>query len=123
MSNYQGVVGRNHPSTSKEAAKHVDAGTQRDAILVILKEHGPMNCAEITPFLNDALGRTGTAYPIPRNQTATRMGELRDRGLVTYLLDDDGEVVERPTTGRNTGKVWTLVYQPKPRLRLVHVMA
>lgn len=108
-----GKVGRDHPETAKQAARLVKEGSQQAAILDILQDFGPMTAAEITPWLNSYLNRSS----ISRNQCATRILELREKGKVTALLDDQGEVVTRTTEGANKGIVWTLM----PRLVRVQV--
>lgn len=104
-------VGHNHPTTSAEAAGRVKVGSQQAALLAILAEVGEhgSTCAAAKPLLSDIMERD-----ISRNQTATRMGELGERGLAerTWLgADEDGRPIyeERPTdTTGNTGAVWRI---------------
>lgn len=103
-----GKVGRHHPDQSKRAAATVDAGTQQAHLLTIVDwwtSTGDVvgrTCAEAAPELSERVGHT-----VSRNQTATRMGELRDKCLVSELCDD-GVKVKRQTEGDNEGQVWVV---------------
>jgi len=93
-----GAVGRDHPETSRRAAS-LDAprfGTQRHRVLAALVP-GPATAAEVA-------SSTG----LSRNQTATRLGELRQGGFVAYLRTPGGTPVERRTGPRDTGLVQML---------------
>lgn len=97
-----GPVGRGHPATSRRAAATVKVGTQLSALLDIMG--GPaalvldgLTSAEAAPQLSMAVGHT-----ISRNQTTTRMGELRDRRLVV----DTGRT--RATENGNEATVWQI---------------
>lgn len=84
-----GVVSRKSPVTSLRAATEpsnvISFGTQRYNVLDALYTRGPLNAAEIAPLI----GRS-------RNQTATRLLELRRSGFVEYLVVND-DIVQRPT--------------------------
>jgi hypothetical protein len=97
IGNYSGAVGANHPETSRRAARRpsntVRFGTQRYKALTVLLS-GPKTAAEVADRLD-----------ISRNQTATRLGECRDRHLVEYVRDDEGNFVTRPTGPTDEGIV------------------
>lgn len=107
-----GKVGHRHPSTSRRAAATVRRGTQQSALLALVVAAGEqgVTCYEATEPLRMMLGRGDLA----RNQVATRMGELAERGLVTRLrlgvgaalAGHDSEFVERQTEGDNRAAVW-----------------
>jgi len=91
----EGMVGRRHPSTSKEAAARPKFKTQRYRVLSTLMVLGPSTCAEVADRLP----------PLTRNQCATRLKELRGGGYVAYFFNEDGEIEERPTGPRTHGQV------------------
>lgn len=96
-----GRVGRSHPGTSAAAAAdreyRVVWGNDRANCLLYLHARGPQTCAVVADH-----------FGISRNQTATRMKELRKMQLVTYLLDADGRPVKRATGPRSSGEVQRL---------------
>lgn len=93
-----GAVGNVHPATSRRAAYRatnvVRFGSQRWKVLAALRDLGPMTAAEVAPHLDRS-----------RNQTATRLLELHDGGLVAYVRDDRNERVTRPTSQHDEGLV------------------
>lgn len=125
-----GKVGAGHPSTSRRAASRVRRGTQLSALLAVVVTAGDdgVTCFEATSPMRTMLGRTD----LSRNQVATRMGELAERGLVTRRIAPGQTAdrwhysyryVERQTEGENTACVWW----PTPagiaeRERLRHVL-
>lgn len=97
-----GATGHGHPDTSRRAAVlgQVRFGTQKARLLSLIAGAGGdgMTAAE-------AAKRLG----LSRNQTATRLGELREDGWVVRLETADGKYVERATdTLGNTGIVHVL---------------
>lgn len=96
-----GKVSPDHPVTSHDAADFVKLNGQRAILLALVVEAGlhGLNNAEAAPKLSERLGRA-----ISRNQTATRMGELREKELVQRQRVD-GVVVLRTTGGRFRGEV------------------
>tara|TARA_R110002020_G_scaffold155677_3_gene336892 strand:- start:1659 stop:2063 length:405 start_codon:yes stop_codon:yes gene_type:complete len=101
-----GKVGRSHPETSRKAAKQVKSGTQKAQLILSLDVdylHGGKTAYELSASIFTSDGRT-----ISPNQTATRLGELREQGLVSYAFDQIGRPVERETTPGNTGIVHVL---------------
>ena len=53
--------------------------------------------------------RNGAGHPISTNQIATRLGEMREQGLVKYRRDElTGVIIERETTGTNSALVQEL---------------
>lgn len=88
-----GQVGRDHPATSKQAARSMRFGSQRHTVLGVVIGT-PSTAAEVA----DRLG-------LSRNQVATRLGELRQAGYVTWATDDHGRIVERATGPSDTGRV------------------
>jgi len=102
-----GKVGRSHPETSRKAAKRVKSGTQKAQLILDLNFHEEGKTAyELSASIFTADGRT-----ISPNQTATRLGELREQGLVSYAFDQIGRPVERETTPGNTGIVHVLTLE------------
>jgi len=85
-----GMVGNRHPGTAHRAARTPAAaprfGTQRWQVLRELS-FGAKTCAQLATLVGKS-----------RNQTAARVLELRESGLIRPLLDDDGQVVTRTTT-------------------------
>ena len=96
-----GAVGRGHPSTSRSAAytpsNVVRFGTQRHQCLAALRDRGPSTAARVALAVN-----------LSRNQTATRLGELREDGLVAYCRDDDGTYLTEQTSPNDEGIVQTI---------------
>lgn len=96
-----GQVGSDHPVTSHKAATIPlpRFGTQRHHALRALAHYGPSTAAEVAHRIG-----------VSRNQTATRLGELRKGGLVAYLRDpESGERIERETgPSGDTGLVQTI---------------
>ena len=93
-----GAVGKTHPETSKKAARTpsnvVRFGTQRHLVLCLLGSSGPMTAAEVA-----------LQADLSRNQTATRLGECRDAGLVRYVRDANGNFITRPTGPTDEGRL------------------
>jgi DNA-binding HxlR family transcriptional regulator len=53
--------------------------------------------------------RNTAGLPISQNQIATRLGEMREQGLVKYRRDNiTGLIIERETTGTNSALVQEL---------------
>lgn len=93
-----GAVRDGQPATAVKAARLVRRGTQHAAILLDLREAPAGRTAHELATLDTHL--VATRPGIPPNQAATRIDELRKRGLVTRLLDDSGAVVlRRAATG------------------------
>jgi len=89
-----GQVGRKHPETSRRAAKDPRFGTQKYRCLEVLSR-GARNAADVA-----------RAVGVSPNQTATRLGELREDGFVTYSRDEEGTILEGPTgRGEHSGRV------------------
>ena len=76
-----GPVGRDHPDTSKRAATKVRSGSQRYKVLQSLYDLGDQTAFELAQRVTHDDGRA-----IAANQIATRLGELRDLGLVVLVL-------------------------------------
>lgn len=100
-----GKVGATHPATSHHASMRVKSGTQKaQAILALrLNDREGMTAYELSSEILNGAGQ-----PISANQTATRLGELREQGLVQYRFDTIGRPIERETTPGNTGIVHML---------------
>ena len=96
-----GPVGGNHPDTSKRAASKVRSGSQRYKVLHTLYDSGGQTAFELSKRVTHDDGRA-----IAANQIATRLGELRDLGLVVRSREfTDGPMLERATTPGNRGIV------------------
>jgi hypothetical protein len=96
-----GPVGRDHPDTSKRAAMKVRSGSQRYKVLQTLYDFGGQTAFELSKRVTHDDGRA-----IAANQIATRLGELRDLGLVVRSRQfPDGPVLERATTAQHRGIV------------------
>lgn len=109
-----GKVGRLHPTSSVKAAGTVKVGSQLAHLLGIVTEsRDGITAADAAELLSERVGHT-----VSRNQTATRMGELGERGLVTRnqlgATDGGRPVYEtRPTDDQgNEGAVWRAVDRP-----------
>jgi len=100
-----GKVGTDHPETSHQAAMTVKSGSQKAQAIKALKDSHPEG---LTAFQLSELILNGAQRPISPNQAATRVGELHDQGLATYLFDEVGRPQERETTPGNTGQVHVL---------------
>jgi hypothetical protein len=98
-----GKVGKDHPDTSKQAARFVRyaVGTQKAQLLDYVRDGGPdgVTCAEVAGLIG-----------ISRNQCATRMGELRDDGWVEPKLGLQGEPVTRVATITSKGETRGVVH-------------
>lgn len=86
-----GAVSNAHPSTSRTSAytpsNVLRFGTQRFRCLTALREAGPSTAAKVAVLVG-----------LSRNQTATRLGELRMDGFVAYCRDEHGGYVTEPTS-------------------------
>jgi hypothetical protein len=92
-----GQVGTLHPDTSHKAASHSIPrwGTQRYSVLgALITLGGTATAAEVAVNVN-----------LSRNQTATRLGELREGGFVAYARDEAGARVSAPTGPTDEGLV------------------
>ncbi len=100
-----GKVGTNHPETSQRASMNVKSGSQKAQAIKALSEKGVegMTAFDLSTVIFNGAGRE-----ISPNQSATRLGELREQGLAVYLFDQAGRPVERETTPGNTGIVHVL---------------
>lgn len=98
-----GKVGRRHPDQSKHAAAIVRVGSQLAALLDIVYYADGVTSAEAAPGLSSLVG-----HPVSRNQTAARMLELRERGLVEAGTDGDGHPEKRTTSAGAEGQVWVV---------------
>ena len=92
-----GKTGSSHPSTSRVAGTTPRKGAGRHLVMRLLSMNGPSTARELSDSLD-----------FSPNQTATRVGELHDDLFVEYVLDADGELLERTTTPGNTGFVHQL---------------
>ena len=100
-----GKVGNDHPQTSHTAARQVKSGSQQALILLALWD-GPATAFTLSVEGNIT---NSAGYPVAPNQIATRLGELRDRGWVTYLRTfEGGPIYEEITTPGNSGQVQKL---------------
>jgi DNA-binding HxlR family transcriptional regulator len=97
-----GKVGKHHPETSKKASARVRSGSQRYNVLEALYNFGSKTGWE----LSEHYVRKESGDRISPNQIATRLGELRELGLVKRSrVCEDGEWLERVTTSGNTAIV------------------
>ena len=89
-----GKVGANHPATSYRAARTANVRGQKARLLEFVRDAGMggLTCYEASSLLG-----------VSPNQTATRMMELREMGLVRRLD------ATRPTTPGNHGHVHVIV--------------
>lgn len=100
-----GKVGNDHPETSQRASMRVKAGSQKAQAIRALDESDGTG---LTAYQLSKLVFNGAGDNLSPNQTATRLGELREQGLAMYLFDQVGRPVERETTPGNTGIVHVL---------------
>tara|TARA_R110002020_G_scaffold113958_1_gene262167 strand:- start:154 stop:564 length:411 start_codon:yes stop_codon:yes gene_type:complete len=100
-----GKVGNAHPETSQTASLRVKSGTQKAQAILSLGFADPdgLTAYELSTQIFNGAGQNLSA-----NQTATRLGELREQGLAVYLFDEVGRPVERETTPGNSGIVHIL---------------
>ena len=113
-----GRVGNNHPETSQRASMRVKSGSQKAQAIMALEESGADG---LTAYELSKLVFNGAGDNLSPNQTATRLGELREQGLAMYRFDQIGRPVERETTPGNTGLVHVLTrfgYEVSMDLRL-----
>lgn len=97
-----GQVGKNYPDTSKEAAYSVEFENERFDVLLMFSQFDMANTAMVADRL------VLTDPRLNRNRSATRVGELRKLGFLTYALDADGKIVRLPTNPPGTpGKKFT----------------
>tara|TARA_B100000029_G_scaffold40251_3_gene37634 strand:- start:10460 stop:10894 length:435 start_codon:yes stop_codon:yes gene_type:complete len=97
-----GKVGKYHPETSKKASARVRSGSQRYNVLEALHNFGGKTGWELSEYYV----RKESGDRISPNQIATRLGELRELGLVKRTrVSKDGEWLERVTTSGNTAIV------------------
>lgn len=110
-----GKVGHRHPDQARRAAATVRVGSQLDALLKIVYYQDGVTSSEAAPALSTRVG-----HPVSPNQTATRMLELRERGLVEAGTDGDGHPEMRPTSTGNTGQVWVVTDLGRDEIRRLH---
>ena len=100
-----GKVGNDHPATSQRASMRVKAGSQKAQAIRALDESDGNG---LTAYQLSKLIFNNAGDNLSPNQTATRLGELREQGLAGYLYDQAGIPVERETTPSNAGIVHVL---------------
>jgi Fe2+ or Zn2+ uptake regulation protein len=100
-----GTTGTHHPETSHEAGRKVKSGSQKHQILrAMYSVRDGMTAFDLYEKV-----KNGAGHPISTNQIATRLGEMREQGLVRYRRDElTGVILERETTPSNTGLVQEL---------------
>ena len=98
-------MGRHHPETSIQASKTVKSASQKHQILrAMYHVRDGMTAHELYGKIRNMAG-----HPISTNQIATRLGEMREQGLVKYRRDTITNLIkERKTTGTNTALVQEL---------------
>jgi DNA-binding MarR family transcriptional regulator len=72
------------PATSKAAAAKVNVSDREQIVLKCLREQGDATCREIAQ-------RSGLDYA----SVTPRIKPLRNKGLVTHALDDEGQFLRR----------------------------
>ena len=105
MNSTGGKVGANHPETSQRAAINVKSGSQKAQAV---KHLGKVFPEGETAYDLSVVIFNGAGRAISPNQTATRLGELHDDGIVEFALDGAGQPLQRVTTPGNTGYVHVL---------------
>ena len=94
-------TGADHPETSHRAGRsntnRIRFGTQRYRVLSVLEAQGSLTAAEIAREIG-----------LSRNQTATRILECREAGLVEYVRSSTGDYETRKTSADSDGRVQTL---------------
>jgi hypothetical protein len=104
-----GPVSDDHPLTSHRAAATVRSGSQKAQILLALYAVWPDSGRTGYDLSARGLVVNGAGTPISPNQACTRLGELRDTGLVELKrVFPGGPVIEAETTPGNTGQVHML---------------
>jgi len=104
-----GPVSDAHPLTSHRAASTVRSGSQKAQILLAMYAVWPDGGYTGYDLATRGLVVNGAGNPISPNQTCTRLGELRDSGLVELKREfHGGPVIEAPTSPGNTGQVHRL---------------
>lgn len=107
-----GAVGRIHPNTSRAAAytpsNVLRFGTQRYLCLKALRDIGPSTAARVSVVVG-----------LSRNQTATRLGELREDGFVALCRDEHDRYVTDQTGPSDEGIVQTITNAGAAALRAV----
>ena len=97
----RGAVGRDHPTTSVDAAKRLRSGSQHAQIIIALTAAtSGLTADEMSGRIMNKAG-----HPIAVNQIATRLGELRARGFVDYEDNLDGGRAKRATSSGNSALV------------------
>jgi hypothetical protein len=94
-----GMVGRDYPDTSHSAAVTPKFNTQRYKVLEALRDRHRATAAMIAVDVG-----------LSRNQTATRLLELRQGGYAMYVLDDQGNPIRNPTGPSTEGRVHELTH-------------
>jgi hypothetical protein len=104
-----GPVSDAHPLTSHRAASKVRSGSQKAQALLALYAVWPDGGYTGYDLATSGQVVNGAGNPISANQMCTRLGELRDSGLVELKREfHGGPVVEAETTPGNTGQVHRL---------------
>lgn len=97
-----GSVGHDHPETAKASAAKIDTYSQHAQMLIALAEHGPNHAYGLARYV------LAGGEPIPTPRSNSRLKELRDRGYVEKVLDDDGRVVTAETSPGHQGELHRL---------------
>lgn len=109
-----GKVGRSHPETSQRAARRpsnrIRFGTQRWQVLETLRHDGRQTAAEIAAEVG-----------LSRNQTASRLHELREVGFVRCARDSDGQLLLRATGPKDWGQVQEITEAGRRAIAVVKV--
>lgn len=104
-----GPVSDAHPLTSHHAASKVRSGSQKAQVLIAMYAVWPDGGFTGYELATRGLVVNGAGAPISPNQACTRLGELRDTGLVELQREfPGGPVVEAETTPGNTGQIHRL---------------
>lgn len=93
-----GLVGRDHPETSKRAAWTPTKGGEAWRVLEALQRFGPST--------SDELAARGVSPSV--NQAGARLLQLRDGGYVRRVLTSDGDVVKQRTRSGASAEVQEL---------------
>lgn len=95
-----GRVGGGYPKTSQRAGYAFKSGTQKAQIITHLAKGA--TAYELAGRIKNKAGDN-----VSKNQIAARLLELRENGFVKYRRDN-GEIVERETSGGNAAQVQEL---------------
>lgn len=106
----KGKVSAAHPQTSHDAAR-LQFGSQRFRVLRTIKAAGVVGATA---------AEVAAVHSLSRNQTATRLMELREWGFIEYRADNRGNPIKRATGPKAEGLVQFITQAGREAVRFAN---